>query len=37
MSPGVFLRGHSGAYHHLEMDDDAGLGKATFSNQPYFA
>ena len=25
MSPGVFLRGHSGAYHFLEMDDDAGL------------
>ena len=21
----VFLRGHSGAYHFLEMDDDAGL------------
>ena len=25
MSPGVFLRGHSGAYRFLEMDDDAGL------------
>ena len=25
MSPGVFLHGHSGAYHFLEMDDDAGL------------
>ena len=25
MSPGVFLCVHSGAYHFLEMDDDAGL------------
>ena len=33
--PGVFLRGHSGAYHFLEMDDDAGLSEATFGNQPY--
>ena len=25
MSPDVVLRGHSGAYYLLEMDDDAGL------------
>ena len=25
MSPDVFLRGHSCAYHFLEMDDDADL------------
>ena len=37
MSPGVVLRGNSGAYYFLEMDDDAGLSEATFGNQPYFA
>ena len=35
MSPGVFLRGHSGAYHFLEMDYDAGFSEATFGNQLY--